>query len=96
MQNKQINEPPFPWTDAPHCEGLWGVYTSYVGEWKPVEIESFYPLKDISLSIAYRVTEGCDEYIDAWIDEEGYMYMSGDKHAAYWYRLEWPPIPDEV
>ena len=91
MQNKQLNEPPFPWMDVPDSDGWWGAYTNYMGEWLPVMLEKlnkFFPFR-VAVST-------CDEYEDAIVMPDGSLDIAGDDHAAYWFKIDMPPNPDEV
>ena len=88
------------WTDVPYREGWWGVYTEYEGEWLPVMLEKFVstfhcagPLSDYPFRVEVST---CDEYDGALVRDDGSLDIAGDKHEAYWYRIDLPPNPDEV
>ena len=97
MQNKQPNESP-QWTDVPDSEGWWGVYTAYMGECLPVMLEEVrHILIGPPIMFLFQVAVStCDEYEGALVLHDGSLDIAGDKHEAYWTKLEWPPNPDEV
>ena len=97
MQNKQTNESP-QWTDAPNCEGWWGVYTEYDGEWLPVMLEKVRHtlFGDIlfggPISFLFQVAVStCDEYDGALVRDDGSLDIAGDKHEAYWFKIDLSP-----